>query len=459
MPSDASSRPILLYVDDQRENLTVFEALFGTEYEVHTAISGAEALDILGQRPVHVLLTDQRMPGMTGNRLLEQVAAGWPGVVSVVITAYADADLIVGAIRAGHVHDYLIKPYRPEQLREVVASAANEYRRRRRLDVAVSDRRTLDEEVRRRYDPANMVGADGGLREVMHQAQSAAATCSTVLLLGETGTGKEMIARAIHAASPRAYRALIKVDCGALAPTLIESELFGNERGAFTGATAERAGRFEQANGGTVFLDEVGDLPLDMQSRLLRVLQDRVIDRLGGTAPIPVDVRIIAATRRNLGAEVQAGRFREDLYYRLAVVPIALPPLRERLEDIPALVRHFLDKHAPGKGARYTVRDDALQLLACHRWPGNVRELENLIERAIVLGAGPVLGTRDLSPFAGLNTPQPGAPEFARSARKAEAERLRQAVARAGGNIARAAKLLDIPRSTMLHRLRRHGLR
>jgi len=212
MPGEPASRPILLYVDDQRENLLVFEALFATDYDVHTAISGAEALETLARQPVHVLLTDQRMPGMTGNRLLEQVSAGWPSVVAVVITAYADADLIVGAIRAGHVHDYLIKPYRPEQVREVVASAVGEYRRRRRLDVAVSDRGTLEEEVRHRYDPANVIGADGGLREVMRQAQSVAATSSTVLLLGETGTGKEMIARAIHAASPRAYRALIKVD-------------------------------------------------------------------------------------------------------------------------------------------------------------------------------------------------------------------------------------------------------
>jgi DNA-binding NtrC family response regulator len=455
----ADERVSILYVDDEAENLEVFRALFGGDYEVLTASSGAEALEILARAPMRVLLTDQRMPGMSGNRLLEQVTRDWPTVVSIVITAYTDADLMLGAIRAGHVHDYVIKPYRPEQLRETVASAVGESRRRRRLEEALRDRGALEDEVRKRYDPAQVVGAEDGLRDVMRQVRAAGPTGSTVLLIGETGTGKEMIARAIHAASPRAHRALVKIDCGALAPTLIESELFGHEKGAFTGATRERAGRFEQADGGTVFLDEVGDLPLDMQSRLLRVLQDRVVDRLGGNGPIPVDVRIIAATRRDLSAQVAAGSFREDLFYRLAVVPITLPPLRQRTGDIPALVRHFLAKHAPHRSAGYRIAPDAWNALVAHAWPGNIRELENLVERAVVLGAGPELGREDLLPFAPAAQLPTRAPEAAAPERDPESERLQAAIAQAGGNLTLAARLLNLPRSTFLNRLRMRGIR
>ncbi|MBI5486386.1 MAG: sigma-54-dependent Fis family transcriptional regulator [Deltaproteobacteria bacterium] len=447
----------LLYVDDEPENLTVFDALFSADYTVRLAASGAAALDILRREPIAVLLTDQRMPGMSGNRLLEEAAALGKHLVTVVVTAYADTELIIGAIRAGHVHDYVLKPYSPQQLREVVSSAVAEHRRRRRLEEAARDVGTLAEDVRRRYDPARLVGGDGGLRTVMAQVAAVAPKATTVLLVGETGTGKEMLARAIHAASPRAHRALVKVDCGAIAPTLIESELFGHERGAFTGAVRDHCGRFEQADGGTVFLDEVGDLPLELQSRLLRVLQDRAVDRLGGSGPITVDVRIIAATRRNLSADAARGTFRADLYYRLAVVPIQLPPLRERTGDIPALVHHFLAKHAPGCDDRYRLAPEALELLEAHTWPGNVRELENLVERAVVLGAGPVLGPKDLTPFV----PPPAAdePDGARvPVREAESHELRAALKCARGNITRAARLLGIPRGTLLHRLRKHGL-
>jgi two-component system NtrC family response regulator len=452
-------RPVLLYVDDEPANLVVFEALFSAEYRVLTAPSGAAALAVLERETVQVVLTDQRMPGMIGNQLLVRVSERWPTVVSVVITAYPDLDPIIEAIHAGHVHDYVLKPYEAGRLREIVRGAVAEHGRRRRLEDAVRDVGVLQEEIRRKYDPSQLVGADGGLREVMRQVRSVAPAPTTVLLIGETGTGKEMIARAIHAASPRAHRVLVKVDCGSIPQPLVESELFGHERGAFTGAVSRRAGRFEQADRGTLFLDEVGDLPLEMQSRLLRMLQDRVVDRLGGTEPVRVDVRIIAATRRDLAADVVAGRFREDLYYRLAVLPIRLPPLRERREDIPALVRHFLAKHGGARTARHEVTDQAMAVLSAHAWPGNVRELENLVERAVVLGAGPVLGPDDLAPLRGSREPRAATRAKAEQKRRVEVDRLRQALARAEGNISRAARALKLPRGTYLHRLRKHGLR
>jgi transcriptional regulator with GAF, ATPase, and Fis domain len=368
--------------------------------------------------------------------------------------------LILGAIRAGHLYDYVVKPYRPESLRRTVQAAAAEHERRRRIEEALLDRRALEEEVLRLYDPTRVVGETGGLRETMAQVAAVASRNSTVLLLGETGTGKEMIARAIHARSPRAHRALVKVDCAALAPTLIESELFGHVRGAFTGATRERPGRFEQAHGGTVFLDEVGDIPLELQSRLLRVVQDREVDPVGGARPVTVDVRIIAATRRDLREEVAAGRFREDLYYRLAVVPILLPPLRDRLDDIPLLVRHFLAKHAPGRSDRMQASDAAVARLTRHDWPGNVRELENLVERAVVLGAGPILGPDDLAPFVPPScTSEHGLPELTAEALRREADRIRAAIARTRGNLSAAARILSLPRSTLLNRARQLGIR
>ncbi|MDI7268841.1 MAG: sigma-54 dependent transcriptional regulator, partial [Myxococcota bacterium] len=389
-------RVTILYVDDEPANLEVLPAVLGGEYDVRTAPSGAEALEMLVSGQIAVLVTDQRMPGMSGVQLLAEASARWPEVVPIVITAYRDTDLIIGAIRAGHVHDYIIKPWNLEHLRRTVAGAVEEHLRRRRLADVARDRAALEEDVLRRYDPSRVVGEEGGLRDVMRTVRAVAPSDSTVLLIGETGTGKEMIARAIHSLSPRRHRAPVKVDCASLAPTLVESELFGHRRGAFTGAMHDRAGRFELADGGTIFLDEVDDLSPEMQGKLLQVLQDRVVQRLGGDGPIAVDVRVIAAARRDLRAVVAAGGFREDLYYRLCVVPIVLPPLRARLDDIPALVRHFLEKHGRSL-MRYEVDEAALAALRAYRWPGNVREMENLIERTLVLGAGPRLSAADLA--------------------------------------------------------------
>jgi DNA-binding NtrC family response regulator len=441
----------LLYVDDERDNLEVFVELFRSGAEVFTADSAEAALEILEREPIEVLLTDQRMPHVSGNALIKLVADRWPTVVAVVVTAYADLELVLGAIRAGRIHDYIIKPWQLEILRDVVASAVAEARRRNRLARAAEDVALLQEEVRRSYDPNQIVGDHPTLRDLVRQAQIAGRTDSTVLILGETGTGKELLARAVHAASARAERPLVKVDCSALAPTLFETELFGHAKGAFTGAVGHRPGRLEQAQHGTVFLDEVGDVPLDIQPRLLRLLQDHVLERPGADRPIPIDVRVIAATRRDLAADVRKGRFREDLLYRLAVVPLRIPPLRDRPGDIPALVRHLLHKRAPGISSRFEVTPEALDGLAAHDWPGNVRELENLIERAVALELGPVLGPDELAPF--VRGVPPG------DAASLEAERIREALDASGGSVRGAAARLRMPRGTLMYRIRKLGIR
>ncbi|NMC71966.1 MAG: sigma-54-dependent Fis family transcriptional regulator [Myxococcales bacterium] len=454
-------RSVLLYVDDEAGNLEVFRELFDAEYVVRTATSGHEALSVLEREPVAVLVTDLRMPGMSGIELMERVAAAYPDVVAVVVSAYTDTELFLGAIRAGRLHDYVIKPWSLDRLRETVRGAVEEHRRRRRLADLACDRAALEQQVRERYDPDQIVGSEGGLRSVMETVRVAAVSDATVLIQGETGTGKELVARAIHAQSTRRHRVLVKVDCAALAPTLVESELFGHRRGAFTGADRDRPGRFEMADGGTVFLDEVAELTVPMQARLLRVLQEGVIERLGGGTPVRVDVRVIAATAVDLPAAVAAGTFREDLYYRLCVVPVVVPPLRQRLGDIPALVRHFLRKHGRGRVA-WEVDPAALEQLQHHDWPGNVRELENLVERAVVLGAGPRLGPEDLSPF------RPGLPAAGQSRRRSwgrevrrgrfDPRELREILRKAGGNVSRAARSLRLPRTTLHYRLRKSGL-
>ena len=453
-------RPIILYVDDEAANLEVFRELLGDDFDVRTVSSGAAALAIVEREPVAVLLTDQRMPGMSGVELLKRAAESRPTAVAVVITAYTDTELMLGAIRAGQLHDYLIKPWSPVQLRATLRGALEEHQRRRRLADVVRDRMALEQVVLEHYDPSRIVGGGSGLRAVMETVQAAAASASTVLIQGETGTGKELVARAIHALSRRRHRALVKVDCAALAPTLVESELFGHRRGAFTGATQDRPGRFEQADGGTVFLDEVAELTVPMQARLLRVLQDGVVERLGGLEPTRVDVRVIAATARELPAAVAAGDFREDLYYRLCVVPVVLPPLRQRTDDIPALVQHFLRKHGRPT-VSWDVAPAALEALRRHDWPGNVRELENLVERAVVLGAGPRLSAADLSPFAAPR-PSSTAPRKLRDlrveVRQREVRELKELLQRAGGNIAAAARSLSVPRPTLRYRLKKLGL-
>ena len=466
----------VLYVDDEPHNTDLFALHFSAQYHVVTAGNAEEGLAVLDELDVGVVVSDERMPGISGVEFLTRVRDVAPLATRMVISAYKDAPLLLRAIQQGQVHDYMTKPWTVSVLVERVGRAVDQYLRRRELYDAAADRDVLQEDVLGRYDPGRIVGGQTGLRPVMAVVDKVARAATTVLLRGESGTGKELLARAIHDRSPRRHRAMIAVNCAALPANLVESELFGHERGAFTGATGRRVGRFEQAHRGTVFLDEVGDLPPEVQVKLLRVLQEEEVERVGGSAAIPVDVRVIAATHRDLEVLVESGEFREDLFYRLNVVPIWVPALRERRQDIPELVRYFLARYGAKAGTRPTISPAAMEALLDHPWPGNVRELENIVERAVVLADGPELDVRAFSfdlRARGLRTPRPAAPFEAAPAAGLMAEprrslrdqlrdqsraELEDALRAAGGNVSEAARRLGLPRTTFFSRAQRFGL-
>jgi DNA-binding NtrC family response regulator len=443
----------VLVVDDepaQRELVGGFLRKHG--FEVAEAPDGQAALDRFRKEPFDLILTDQRMPGLSGLELLEAARRVSPEAAVVVMTAYGTIETAVAAMRGGAA-DYLTKPLNLEELLHRIGQV----RERRRL---IRENRELREALRERHRVEGIVGESGRMQEVLSLVRRVAPSEATVLIQGESGTGKELIARAIHQASPRAGGPLVGVSCAALPETLLESELFGHERGAFTGALATRRGRFELAQGGTLFLDEIGDVPLHLQAKLLRVLQEREIERVGGGRPIPVDVRLVAATHRDLEALVRAGRFRDDLYYRINVVTIALPPLRERREDIPPLLDHFLETFARrnGKAIRGLTRE-AREALLRYDYPGNVRELENLVERAVVLTRDDVIGLEDLplslketDREAGLGPSLPAAVEGM------ERRMIREALAQADGVQTRAADLLGISERVLRYKLKKYGL-
>src|SRR5947209_7889121 len=353
----------------------VLEAILRREgYDVVTAANGAEALAGMS-RDVHTVITDLKMPGLDGMGLLRKLSADYPEVPVVMITAHGSVESAVEAVKLG-AFDYLEKPFEQEQIRQVVAKAINTYALARR------DARPEEPSGRGRF---RLVGQSPAIRQIYAVVEKVANTPSTVFISGESGTGKELIARALHENSARHAGPFIKINCAAIPKTLMESELFGYDKGAFTGAVGAKPGRFELAHAGTLFLDEIGEVPVEMQVKLLRVLQESEFERVGGIKTIRVDVRLIAATNRDLKKDIEAGRFREDLFYRLNVVPIWLPPLRERTADIPELVRHFVEKYNRRLNKRISgVEDKALDALKQYPWPGNIRELENLIERTMV---------------------------------------------------------------------------
>ncbi|RMG06874.1 MAG: sigma-54-dependent Fis family transcriptional regulator [Planctomycetota bacterium] len=473
MAAQESKLPRVLVVDDEPDQLEVFRLNFRKDFSLQLAGSGAEALDLLGTGPEPaVLLTDQRMPGMSGVELLERAKEIRPDTVRMVVTAYKDAESILEAVNRGDVYRYVVKPWDTNELRMTIGNAVERYRlvkeNQRLLRQLQAVNQYLQTEIQQEYDYEDIVGRDGGLRETFASVEKVAPTRSTVLIRGETGTGKELVARAIHYTSPRAGKPLVKVNCAALPETLLESELFGHERGAFTGAERRKPGRFELADGGTLFLDEIGDISPAMQVRLLRVLQEREFERVGGTETVKVDVRLIAATHRDLEAMVKRGDFREDLYFRLTVIPIEIPPLRKRKADIPELARFFLRRHAKEAG-RLHLEDfsaDAISRLVSYPWPGNVRELENVVERAVILaGDGSRVEASDLR-FLDLGArrgpeleeaPSASAP-LPRALEKIERDELVRAMEEAGGSKAAAARALGINRSTLYYRLRKHGL-
>ncbi|MEJ5253327.1 MAG: sigma-54-dependent Fis family transcriptional regulator [Chthonomonadetes bacterium] len=368
----------LLIVEDQQSHRRVLEAHFSKHYQVLTAEHGQRALDIAAQQPIHLLLVDMILPGMNGLDVLRQVRELHPDVVAIVITAHPTIRTAVQAMKDG-AFDYITKPIDLEQLEVLLEKASEQYRLK-------EENRRLREQLRSTYDLHGIVGRSAAMQEVYELIGKVSNSRATVLIRGESGTGKEMVAKAIHYSGNRAKAPFIAVSCAALPETLMESELFGHEKNAFTGATMQKPGRFELAHGGTLFLDEIAEVTPSVQVKLLRVLQERKFERLGGTKTIEVDVRLIAATNKDLEQMVQEGTFREDLYYRLQVIQIYLPPLRERKDDIPLLVEHFLQRYNEENDKHIqAVTPEAMELLMKYHWPGNVRELENAIERAVVL--------------------------------------------------------------------------
>jgi two-component system, NtrC family, response regulator AtoC len=442
----------IMVVDDEeivRESLGGWLEKDG--YHVECVADGPTALERLRAEPRSVLLADLKMPGMDGLQVLEAARRIQPDLAVVIMTAYATVDTAVAAMKAG-AYDYLMKPFDPEELSLMIQKITAQ-------QALVRENAVLRQALTRAYGFRDLVSKNQAMQALFDLARSAAHSASTVLVLGESGTGKEVLARAIHAESPRAAKPFVEVSCAALTESLLESELFGHERGAFTGANARRKGKFEAAHGGTLFLDEIGDIGPKLQLDLLRVLEERHFQRLGGNETIEVDVRIIAATNRDLKKAVAAGTFREDLFYRLDVIVLAIPPLRQRREDIPLLVERFLERLSvelvkPLEG----VSKEAMEALIDHDWPGNVRELRNALERGAVVAKGPVLQVGDLALPAHQAAPPPGQAPLP-SLDDVEHKHIAAVLASTGGNVSQAARILDIDRVTLYAKIRKYNLR
>ena len=458
-PIPPRRRGRLLIVDDEEPQRTMLASILGRAgFEADTAPDGRSGLERVATGGYDLVLTDQRMPGVDGLELLERSRRSHPGLPVVLMTAFGSVSTAVEAMKRGAA-DYLTKPFERDELLLVIEKVL----RRQRLESEVA---TLRGELRDRYRLENIIGSAAPMQEVFDLIDRVSATDVPVLIHGESGTGKELVARAIHLRSARAAGPFVALNCAAVPETLLESEFFGHERGAFTGATRAHAGRFEQADGGTLFLDEIGAMRVDLQAKLLRALQEHEIQRLGASTPRRVDVRILAASCEDLEASIRARSFREDLYYRLAVVPVRLPALRERIEDLPMLVDHFVTRAAArfGRGT-LRVAPDVLDALQLHAWPGNVRELENCIERMVVLAREAQLTLDDLPPA--LRRPAPPAAEAVAGfdlphggVRLPDLERhlIHQALRRSRGSLRPAARLLGISYKTLQYRIRKHGL-
>ncbi|NOX38570.1 MAG: sigma-54-dependent Fis family transcriptional regulator [Calditrichaeota bacterium] len=439
--------PRILIVDNEEKFCKVVQAALALEQlPAAYCTSGAAALEFLEKHPVEIVVTDLRMDRMDGLQLLEAIKSRFPRTEVVIMTAYATQKTAVEALKKG-AHDYLIKPF---EMDELVLRLRRILEQKQRLAKAESTEQQTPPLIFR-----GMVGKSQKMQQLFRLIQKAAETDVTVLILGESGTGKELVAQAIHQQSHRARKPFVTVNCAALPETLLESELFGYEKGAFTGATQRRAGKFEQANGGTIFLDEIGDMSLSTQAKLLRVLQNKEVYRLGSSERLIVDTRIIAATHQPLEAMVSRGQFREDLYYRLNVFPISLPPLRDRKEDIPELVHFFLEQTAA-----HSITRQALACLMEYDWPGNVRELRNVIERAAILSNG-VIDIQDLPGqlrrTSGKSHPFE-LPEEGIVLDELERDLICQALEKSGGNKTRAAQLLGITRRRLYSMMERFGI-
>jgi DNA-binding NtrC family response regulator len=446
----------ILVVEDEEKLRRVIELqLASSGFDVDKAATAEEGLKIADR--ADLILTDLRLPGMDGVQFLSQIRRQNAHVPVVMMTAYGSVETAVESMKAGAT-DFLLKPFSLDHLIQVVYKALE-------MRALRDENRQLKEELGRRYEYDNIIGRSEAMQEIFATIERVGPTRATVLLAGESGVGKDLIARAIHFHSPRRERPLVKINCSAIPENLMESELFGYEKGAFTGAVGTKPGKFEQADTGTVFLDEIGDVPAAIQVKLLRILQEREFERLGSNVTRHIDVRVIAATNQDLRAALEQGTFREDLYYRLNVVPLNIPPLRERKQDIPFLANHFLRKLAPDSGHEVeAISDAAMEKLVGYHWPGNVRELENVIERALILCRGSQLEADDIklemaprARPAGDSNQHHFLPEGL-TLDQYEQEIIREALRRADGNKSQAARLLGLTRNALRYRLTQMGL-
>jgi two-component system NtrC family response regulator len=448
----------ILVVDDEDSLRRVTQLrLNQAGYEASTAADGPEALQLLARNPQDLVLTDLKMPGMSGIELLQHIRNEYPEVIVIVVTAFGTIESAVEAMRLG-AFDYLIKPVQADALRLVISRALEHHRLREEV-------RLLRSALDRKYGFENIIGQSNPILELLDNAARVAQSDSTVLIQGETGTGKELLAKAIHFNGARRDKPFLTINCGAIPRELLESELFGHLRGAFTGAVANKKGRIEMADQGTLFLDEIGEMPLDLQVKILRLIQSREIEKIGSGAPIKVNVRIIAATHRNLQAMVEDGTFRQDLYYRLAVIPLTVPPLRDRMEDIPELVTIFFHKcRQQANRPNLHLPPSLLPYFGTYRWPGNVRELENVVERLVVLARGNEVTVEDLPDYLRRERPpleaiQLELPPQGISLEAVERELIQRALQKFQGNQTRAAAYLDISRKVLIYRMEKFGLR
>jgi DNA-binding NtrC family response regulator len=447
----------ILVVDDDPSLRRVLQVQLEQEgYKVAAAASGQQTLSILQVRSFDLVITDLKMPGMSGLELLKHARSQYPQTPIIVLTAFGTVDTAVEAMKAG-AYDYLTKPVHPDEMSLVVRRALEHVH-------LVEQVRTLRNSLNQKYGFENILGRSDVLLEVLDTAARAARSTSTVLIRGETGTGKELLARAIHFNSSRSNNPLVTINCGAIPKDLIESELFGHRRGAFTGAVAEKKGKIELADGGTLFLDEIAEMSPDLQVKLLRLIQEGEIEKVGSEVKAKVDVRIIAASHRDLQAMIEDGTFREDLYYRLAVIPLMLPPLRERADDIPDLVQHFFRRSQErNRRPELAMPPALLPYFVRYRWPGNVREMENIVERIVVLARGSHVTIADLPEFltqgrASIDALEIDLPSQGISLEAIEKEIILRALRKCDWNQTRAARYLDLSRKTLIYRIEKHGI-
>ena len=439
----------ILIVDDEKNYLVILEALLAPEgYEIITQDNALNALRIIREADLDLVITDMKMPGMDGMELLDEAKDIDPELPVIIMTAYGTIEMAVEAMKK-KAYDYITKPFRNEELKLTIKKALELYRLKK-------ENKLLSEALSDRYRYGNIIGKSKPMLKVYDMIGKVAESRASVMITGPSGTGKELIARAIHYNGPRKNRPFISINCGALTETLLESELFGHEKGAFTGAVSMRKGRFELADGGTLFLDEVGEMPPPLQVKLLRVLQEMEFERVGGTKTIKVDVRILAASNRKLEEDVDRGKFREDLFYRLNVVQIGVPPLKDRIEDIPFLVAHFIEKFQSSKKKKIKLDPEVWKVLYSYDWPGNIRELENMIERALVMSSDETVTLGDLPDYlveiAPLNLTLDEALE------QLEEKLIRGALEYSNQVQSQAAEMLGISRHSMHYKMKKYGM-